>query len=153
MNKWCQEEIFTLFFLIWQIHNWPESGTLSKSAEGCYVYKHSYFRKILCGKVLWINLWRMWKSSGFPQQYPGFLLPHPEKILPDCGKPCFPFVNRLCYVKQRPPVIPGAFLLKKFVSCRKEFPFSGSCRGWPKFFCENATNILWVSFPAGWKYW
>ena len=25
-----------------------------------------------CGKVLWITLWRLWKSPGFPQVFLGF---------------------------------------------------------------------------------
>ena len=33
-----------------------------------------------CGKPLWINLWRMWKSSVFPQLYPHFPISGPGPL-------------------------------------------------------------------------
>jgi len=56
-----------------------KNRTLSKEGENNYVYRNEippyFYPDFPCGKPLWKNLWRMWKTQGYQQVFRFFAFP------------------------------------------------------------------------------
>jgi hypothetical protein len=108
---------------------------------------------IPCGKLLWKNLWRMWKTAGFQQVFRCF----PQKLPP---------VERLVYSPVYFPVFTNRFrvtlpdnrkqlqnISHKKVGKPQKMLSKNRGRFWGcQIFCEKDTNNFLVSSSACWKY-
>ncbi len=102
--------------------------------------------------TLWKNLWKMWKSSGFPQLFPftAYLCPSCKSAQKVSGP--VPDYSRLwCYVTATFSVLFRRNSSKKLDIHRHYFPISRQTLPKDENFCGNFPNTRSVCLSAGWR--